>query len=63
MHGCRSINTIFMGIEEREKLWNFMRGKWSKNALAYIRQGVYIRYPFGLLDDIMPLLKHSLSYR
>lgn len=34
-----------------------MRSKWGKNALAYIRQEVYIRYTFGLLDDIMSLLK------
>jgi hypothetical protein len=63
MHGCRGINTIFMGIEEREKLWNFMKGKWSKNAFAYIRQEVYIRYSLGLLDDVMLLSKLLLSYR
>lgn len=48
-------DTIFMGFEEREKLWSFMKSKWCRMHVHILDQVVYIRYTEGLLNDIIIL--------
>lgn len=50
-------DAISLGIEEREKSWNFMKSKWSRMHEHILDQVVYIRYTKGLLNDIYNFIK------
>jgi hypothetical protein len=47
-----------LGLEEREKLWNFMKSKRRRMHGHISDQVVYIRYTKGLLNDIYNFIKH-----
>lgn len=48
-----SIDTIFMGFEEREKLLEFYERLSGTNACSiYSSRGVHLDMPRGLLNDI-----------